>query len=376
MHDETTHRSEINIYGCANLYIKNQKGVPMETRKLQITGGSTHIVSLPKRWITSSGVSKNDSLVIIERSDGTLLLAPERKGKRKESLRTVVVKKGEAPEHLERRLIGAYIAGFRVIAVKAGKGERIEPVVRKQVRSFTSSVIGPEIVEESIDRIVMRDLLNPLDLRFDESIRRMFHIIKNMHQSAMLALVEVNRTLAADVISRDVEVNKLYLLIYRLVNTISDDPIIAQEMLDKYGLSVKNATNFLIIARLLERIGDHACRVASNVIELEGQSVPRQLVEGIASMNEKIVEMLGKCISALTDIDLSLLNGLIDEVNRLREKDIPAQDSATVRLEVTLAVGLGNIVESNSRTSKYTIDIAETLIDLAMSMPDEGEDRT
>ncbi len=345
----------------------------METRRLQLTGGSTYIVSLPKRWVTSSGLSKNDTIIIMEKNDGTLLLSTEGKGKRKESKRSVVVKEEMSPDHMERCLIGAYIAGSRVISVKAESGQRIAPRMREQVRNFASSVIGPEIVDESIDRIVLRDLLNPLDLRFDESIRRMFHITKNMHHSVMIALGEVNGSLAADVISRDVEVNKLYLLVFRQVNTISDNPMMAHRIMEEHGLSIRNATNFLMIARLLERIGDHACRVAKNIIELEGQTLPMSLVNDINSVNEKITGYLERCISALPKNDVSLPNRLIDEVNDLREKEVPALDSATVRLDVPQAVCLGNIVDSNSRIAKYTIDIAETIIDLAMSNPDSEE---
>ena len=41
-------------------------------------------------------------------------------------------------------------------------------------------------------------------------------------------------------------------------------------------------------------------------------------------------------------------------------------------LDLTQAVCLGNILDSNLRTSKYTIDIAETIIDLALSVPDNN----
>ena len=30
-----------------------------ETRKLQVTGGSTYVLSLPKRWVTQNGLEKD-----------------------------------------------------------------------------------------------------------------------------------------------------------------------------------------------------------------------------------------------------------------------------------------------------------------------------
>ena len=114
----------------------------MESRKLQLTGGSTYIVSLPKNWVSSSGLSKNDAVIIMERADGTLLLSPGKKGKRRESTITVAVHRNENPVHVRRRLLGAYIGGCRVIKVKATKDRRIEPEIRNQIREFTSTVIG------------------------------------------------------------------------------------------------------------------------------------------------------------------------------------------------------------------------------------------
>ena len=49
----------------------------METRKVQITGGNTYIVSLPKKWVKAAGIKSGDSLRIIPQRDGTLVIEPE-----------------------------------------------------------------------------------------------------------------------------------------------------------------------------------------------------------------------------------------------------------------------------------------------------------
>ena len=40
----------------------------MEGRKLQLTGGSTYVVSLPKRWVTDAGLKAGDTVFLEPRS--------------------------------------------------------------------------------------------------------------------------------------------------------------------------------------------------------------------------------------------------------------------------------------------------------------------
>jgi phosphate uptake regulator len=46
----------------------------METRKVYKSGGSTFVVSLPKRWATKTGIKEGDS-VLVRELGGTLSLS-------------------------------------------------------------------------------------------------------------------------------------------------------------------------------------------------------------------------------------------------------------------------------------------------------------
>ena len=52
-----------------------------ETRKLQITGGSTYVLSLPKKWVTQSGLEKGSPLLVRQQEDGALTILPPEIGK-------------------------------------------------------------------------------------------------------------------------------------------------------------------------------------------------------------------------------------------------------------------------------------------------------
>ena len=48
----------------------------MESRKIQKTGGSTLIVSLPKKWAQNANLEAGSEIRLLEQVDGTLLLNP------------------------------------------------------------------------------------------------------------------------------------------------------------------------------------------------------------------------------------------------------------------------------------------------------------
>ena len=48
----------------------------MEIRKIQVTGGSSYVLSLPKSWIRERNIQKNDPIGVVSQADGTLLITP------------------------------------------------------------------------------------------------------------------------------------------------------------------------------------------------------------------------------------------------------------------------------------------------------------
>ena len=48
----------------------------MESRKLQKTGGSTLIVSLPKKWIKKNKLDAGSEVKLLKQPDGTISIDP------------------------------------------------------------------------------------------------------------------------------------------------------------------------------------------------------------------------------------------------------------------------------------------------------------
>src|SRR5688572_26864656 len=125
----------------------------MELRKLQVTGGSTHVVSLPKKWVDRNGLGRSDTIAIHEEPDGSLLLIPHSEARTSPRSLTVQLPDRPGDSEVVRRLVGAYIAGADEIIVRAGS--KMDPKVRQNIRDISRELVGVEILEESANAMVL-----------------------------------------------------------------------------------------------------------------------------------------------------------------------------------------------------------------------------
>ncbi len=125
----------------------------IETRKVQKTGGSTYIISLPKEWIDKHGIQVKDTIGILSQPDGNLLITPYISSEKLIKEKKFDVEEIKNSDFLFRLLIGAYIMGYNIIEVRSSK--KFESVIRDTVRNFSKITIGTEIMEESDNIIVI-----------------------------------------------------------------------------------------------------------------------------------------------------------------------------------------------------------------------------
>jgi phosphate uptake regulator len=330
----------------------------VETRKLQKTGGSTYIVSLPKQWVVSSSLKEGDPVSITVDDNGLLILDPSLGARRQAQKAEVVVEEDENDVHLMRRLIGLYISGHDEIIVM-GKG-RIPPETRKTVRDFSRKVIGSEIVEESGNVISIQDVADHSNLDMRKILRRMHLMSRSMHTDALDALLKGDTELAGDVVARDDEVDRLYWFMAKQRSMILRDPTVARKM----GVGVQDSSFYLAASKALERIADHASRIAYSVSSIRGEKMPEKIVKEMQTYGSKIISVLDSSVESILRNDLKMANQVADEQEKLRESgeriihEIMEQRSKAV-------VPLALVVESLERTGMYSADIAETAINLS-----------
>lgn len=327
----------------------------METRKVQMTGGSSYVISLPKDWIRRQKIEKNDPLGVHIQPDGALLITTSITERPLRKVKEFTVQPDDDPVYLFRCLIGAYIVGHSTIHINSSR--KIPQFVRQVVRNFTQMTIGQEVEKETDSSITIRDILNPTEMTFENSIRRMYIIVKNMHEDVIGALVSGNKVLAEDVIARDNDVDRLNWLIARQFHLILEDATIARKMNTPVGV----AADYFQISKIIERIGDHAVNIAKNAICLLDTDINPALIKQIRSASNTSLALFDESIQALWRDDLKKTNAIIDAVKTLSQ-ECEEITAAGIHIKGGPAICLGYIAESIGRTGEYAGDISETII--------------
>ena len=325
-----------------------------------MTGGSSYVISLPKGWIRERNIQKNDPLGVVSQADGTLLITPNLHYDSTSRTKEFGLKDYPDPTTLLRSLIGAYISGFTTIKITSAG--RIPPKVRMVVRKFTQMTIGQEVSEETDNSIVLKDILNPTEMPFENTIRRMYVIVKGMHEDALNALEQGRLDLAEDVVARDTDVDRLHWLVHRQFSLIVENPSLSLKM----GITPGIAATYYQISRIIERVGDHTVLIAEAAAVLIEKGVDRMLIMKLTEMSEISLNIFNKSIQSIYSGSIPGANKIITEVEEMGPKYHSLADSIR-KMRVPEAVAVTQITQSLHRITEYSSDIAEILINRMVS---------
>ncbi len=328
----------------------------MDIRRIQMTGGSSYIVTLPKSWIQSANLKKNDSVGISIQPDGSLHITSKTTGEPPLQKKTIPTDALDDPTHLHRHLIAAYIAGFSTITITCKKG--FPTAIRTIVRDFTQTAIGQEVVEELEKTITIKDLLNPTEMPFESTLKRMHILAKTMHEDAITALREKTPPLLAEVITQDHEVDRLLWLLARQHNLMLRDVTIAQQMKS----SIIQATHAVTIGKFIERIGDHGERIARNAIPLLDHNLDPRMMHKFESTSHQAIAIFNGGFYSYFKKNPTACNEAMDALKTLRNNCADLNKQA-YRQKVAVAIPLRNIAESLRRTGEVSGDMSEQILD-------------
>jgi len=329
----------------------------MEIRRVQVTGGASFVVTLPKGWAEAQKIAKNDPLGMIVQPDGTLLITKKITEDPVQRIKEIDSSTLSDPAFLFRMLIGAYITGFTVIRITTKP--RFPPFVRTVVRDFTRMTIGQEVVEETGTAITIKDLLNPSEMPFDNTIKRMYVIIRTMHEDAIVALESHNRTLATDVINRDEDVDRLNWLIARQTNMILQNTSLSRKM----GISPGMAMNYYMLSRIIERVADHAVRIAEHSLPILDVDFDKKFMNAIKKASTLSLEIFDRSIVTFFNADMKEAHRNIESITAL-ETICREINNMVLKQDTLIALNIAYISESIRRAGEYAGDISETVINL------------
>jgi len=193
----------------------------METRKVQVTGGSTYTVSIPKTWATENDVEAGTEIEF--HPDGDSLFLTPRGGAHSGTI-DITDLSGQA---LTRAVTTMYVSGFDVIELE---GTEITTEQRSTVREAVQGLVGLEVLEDSQPggRPRPARLLGAVDPQRGHADAPDLAVdARRRHRRALRAR---DHDLARDVIGRDDDLDRLWLVVSRIFRATLRTPKAAEEL--------------------------------------------------------------------------------------------------------------------------------------------------
>jgi len=332
-----------------------------EARKLQVTGGSTYIISLPRKWVTRNQLRKGSSLILREEGDGSLSLAPSGMAKQEKREEAIIkVSKKDESDAIIRKVVSAYLVGYNLIHMRAQSQEQLSSQQRNALKDFARRyLVGTEIVTDTPNELSLQILLSYPELTVESALRRMSIITSSMHKDSMTALREIDHQLAKAVIDTDTEVDRFNLYIIRQLKLAIANPRIITEI----GLSgARDCLGYRLITKSVERTADHAVSIAKNVLLLK-KRINDEALRKIEDMSTLAISAFEDAIDSLFKHDFNLAENVIERTKEIAKLEKEAILSSQ-KIEIEKIASLRLLIESVRRTAEYASDIAEIVLNL------------
>ncbi len=316
----------------------------MERRKVQQVGNSTYTVSLPKEWAQAVDIEAGSEVSLRTHIDDVLVVEP---GETPTEGRTLKVTVGdEAAPQLEALVRATYATGAeraRFVAVDGFEDDQVD-VIRRTARNLS----GVTIDREASGEVVLHTLLDSSEVSIRQSVRQLLYVALDAHRDAVAAAVGDDTP--AEPVVRDDHADRMFALVDRHVQRALE----SLGEVDALGLSRPALFAAWRTARMLERVADHAERIAAIGSDLERpDAATAARIETIGDRARRLVE---------TGVDTVLEDR--DPVSAraaLRERDAVRADirAARGRLVDDGAVRLARILDSLERTAALGGNVAE-----------------
>lgn len=325
----------------------------MEQRKIQITGGNSFIVSLPRDWVTKSDINKGDYVSVDTNEDGTLTIFPKKQKKQK---RTFTIKLTDSVTLNSRLLISKYLEGYDIIEMVSE--DRIPKEVRKGITKTVKNLIGIEIFEETSNKFVVSSLVGFGSIKIEKILRRIIIITSSIFSESLEAMMENSFEFAREIMPREDEVDKFYFHGIRELAEASRKPQLLKDM------GIKRSTDilsYLTILKSVERIADYLNGIIILYTTYEDE------------MPKEVIDFGTECLGIYNDVtaniflkDVLKANSFLDSL-KSKEEGVPKITQISEKgksLEVVSSHS--RIIDYYVRIIRHCGNLSELIINLSV----------
>ncbi len=227
----------------------------MQVRKLVKSGMSSYTIALPKEWLEKNKLKKGDVVYVEEKPNNTVAISTEFKEKTLPREDNLIMVEGKEWESIKREIRAAYLMSYGKITLK---GKDLSKNIKK-IKEEVYLLPAAEIVDESSDKLTVRNFLDLKDIDVKLLFRRVDNIVRSMMMDLCLVL-EGKSENPEVLIARDKDVNRITFLNYKILKAAFADPEIAKKLdlsNDKFEI-----LSYWELNMHLEKIGDEVKRIA------------------------------------------------------------------------------------------------------------------
>ncbi|WP_330633138.1 phosphate uptake regulator PhoU [Halocatena halophila] len=283
----------------------------METRKVQLSGGTTYTVSLPKTWAIEQNIEAGVGLQLYPQPNGSLRIETAPNDRARDRTATVSVRSIDAGA-LTRTIEAFYLVG--VDSISLIDETNADRAFQRTIAGAISELSGLEILETTEERVVLQNLIDAGSLSVHKSVLRLNHIALAMVRDAIDALLTGDTTLRDAVVGRKTESEKLFGAVLRFFwRSLSN-----LQAVERLGTSRTELFGYAFLARQLERVADHAVTIAQlTTAAFDPAEAIAQKLESYADRARTIIERGANVL--VSDTHVSMAYEATEEAKQLEE---------------------------------------------------------
>ena len=249
------------------------------------------LVSLPKEWVDAHNLDKS-SQVELETSQDSISISVNKEARPTKEL--VISYPLQKEENIVANITGAYLLGYDIIAVNS-KGT-IPGKDRENIRNSMRRLVGMEIIEEDASHINMQFLLDATTLDLAKILKRMSSIALGMYDDVLTGLISDDKSNLQTLSKRDVEVNRQYFLLVRLIRST----LVDKRLANAFNLENIDILDYRVAANVLENAGDSIVELSNFIFNF---SLSKEYSKKIHDIAKDFESMAEKSIDAFTKPD-------------------------------------------------------------------------
>lgn len=312
-------------------------------RKVQFTGNSTFIISLPKEWALEQGLEPGMSMSLYPHED-RLVAATEPVSTRD---RTVTVDADAFSEEvITWRIKTAYTGGYDRITV-IGLDET-DLQLRRSVQQTVNQLTGATIRTDTDDRLTIVNLLDSSEISLPQTVSQAQQLALQLHEDAIDAFLTNDTDLAQRVIDRDDDVDRLFSFTKHGINRGLEDV----HEIDRLGTDRLSMFRNYRITQQLERIADHAEGIARETTRQANSPDPvfADQLETIGDDARTVIEL---SLADEPEQAHETLSSVREAINQIDQELYDREEKNSYRY--------GRVLQQVHRTAENGINIAEAI---------------